>query len=208
MDDKMPERVPTDTGPNAAYTRFRNDALDKTGLDVILRGFQEIPVPVILRIVMEFGYAGASASMVADVNAGRVSLLFSNGGGYLGGGLHEEVRQTLPPFFEAAKRCLPHMKPATSFAVPDAGQITFYFLTTSGVVSGGGAKDDLAEDRSPLSPLFHAGQIVLTQLRLRAEQGRIARQNTGDRIGKKACPGCGKDVSVYAATCRHCKVEL
>ncbi len=208
MAEQVPERVPTDTSPGAAYSRFRNDALEMTDVDLVVRDFQELPVvPFVLGILMEFGFPGASASLFADANAGRVSLLFSNGGGLLGGGLHEEVRRTVLLFFEAAKRCLPHMMLTTSFPVPGAGQVTFYFLTTSGILAGGGPKDDLGEDRHALSPLFHAGHDVLTQLRLRAEQGR-ATARAGDRIGKKVCPRCGKDLNAYAVKCCSCKADL
>jgi hypothetical protein len=200
----VPERVPTDTSPGAAYTRFRNDALDMTSVDLVVRGFQEIPAPILLGILMEFGYSGASASLFADVNAGRVSLLFSNGGGLLGGALHEEVRRAVPPFFEAAKRCLPHVTSAASFLVPAAGQVVFYLLTTSGVLTGGGAKDDLGEDRHPLAPLYHAGQDVLTTLRVRAEQA----QAETPRPRRKTCPFCGKELSHYAVKCRFCKTDL
>jgi hypothetical protein len=209
MAESIPERVPSDTSPHAAYTRFRNDALDITRVDQIVRTtYQKIPVPITLGILTEFGYAGASASMFADLNGNRVSLLFSNGGGYLGGGLHDDVRRAVPPFFEAAKRCLPHLTPASSFPVPAAGQVIFYFLTTSGILAGGGSKDDLGGDRHALSTLYHAGHDVLTHLRHRAEQCQTAGPSAGDRIGKKVCPSCGKDLNVYAVRCRHCKTEL
>ena len=207
MAGPMQERVSTDTSRGAAYSRWRREMLDMTAVDLAIRGFQEIPAPIVLGILMEFGYPGASMSLFADVNGTRVSLLFSNGGGLLGGALHAEVCSTLPPFFEAAKRCLAHLAPTTSWPVPDAGQVSFYCLTASGIVTGGGLKDDLAEERHPLSQLYHAGHEVLTQLRLRAEQAAAAR-TAGDRIGKKVCPHCGEDVNVYAVKCRHCKANL
>jgi hypothetical protein len=208
MAEKMPERVSTDTSADGGYSRWRDAMLDPTSIGLVAQGLPAMPLPIVLGILMEFGYAGASASLFADTNASRVSLLFSNGGGVLGGALHEEVCRAVPPLFEAAKRCLAHLTPATSFPVPEMGQVTFYVLTTSGTLTGGGPKDDLAGDRSPLSPLFHAGQEVLTQLRLRAEEGHSAGVSAGDRIGKKVCPHCGKDLNVYAVKCRHCKAEL
>jgi hypothetical protein len=204
---EMLERVPTDTSRGAAYSRWRREMLDMTAVDVTTRGFQEIPAPIVLSILMEFGYPGASMSLFADVNATRVSLLFSNGGGLLGGALHEEVCRTVPSFFEASERCLAHLAPTTSCPVPGAGQVRFYCLTTSGIVTGGGPKDDLGEERHPLSRLYHAGHEVLTRLRLRAEQASAAR-SSGDRVGKKVCPHCGEDVNVYAVKCRHCKANL
>ena len=169
MAEKRPERLPTDTSPGANYTHFRNEALDMTTVGLAVRGCQEIPVPIVLSILMEFGYPGASASLFADVIADRVSMLFSNGGALLGGGLHEEVRRAVLPCFEAAKRTLSHLTPTTSFPVPGPGHVAFYLLTTSGVLTGGVSKDDLGEDCHPLSPLYHSGHEVLTQLRLRSQ---------------------------------------
>jgi hypothetical protein len=116
-------------------------------------------------VLMEFGYPGASATLFCLAD-GHTSLYYSNGGGVLGGGLHEGVRQAVTPLIEMANRCFKHLTPAESFPVPAAEHTTFYALTDSGVFTGGGLTDDLGGDRHPLSPLYHAGHEVLTQLRL------------------------------------------
>ena len=49
---------------------------------------------------------------------------------------------------------------------PGPAEVTFYALTSQGVLTASRPEDDLGEGRDPLSPLFHAGQEVITQLRL------------------------------------------
>jgi Flp pilus assembly protein TadD len=116
-------------------------------------------------VLMEFGYPGASVTLFCLAD-GHTSLYYSNGGGVLGGRPHDGVRQAVTPFIEMANRCFKHLTPEESFPVPAAEHTTFYALTDSGVFTGGGLTDDLGDDRHPLSPLYHAGHEVLTQLRL------------------------------------------
>ena len=118
---------------------------------------------------MEFGYPGASVTLFALAD-GHASLYYSNGGGLLGGGLHENVRRAVTPFIETANRCFKLMTPAESFPVPKPEHTIFYVLMDSGVLTGGGLKDDLGDDRHLLSPLYHAGHELLTQLRLRSQE--------------------------------------
>ena len=42
----------------------------------------------------------------------------------------------------------------------------------------------------------------------RSERSRTVGPSAGDRIGKKVCPHCGKDLNIYAVKCRFCKTEL
>jgi hypothetical protein len=115
-------------------------------------------------VLMEFGAQEGCATLFALAD-GYASLYGSGGGGTLGGGLHENVRQFVRPFIEKANRCISHMRPTDSFPMPDADMITFYLLTDSGVQTSGGRTAELDDDRHALSELYHAGHEVLTQLR-------------------------------------------
>jgi tetratricopeptide (TPR) repeat protein len=165
MAGMMPERVASDTSPNGVYSGFRSGALSMTSArrkELDLPASAKAPV---WGILMEFGYPGASATLFALAD-GHTSLYYSNGGSVLGGGFHEGVRQAVAPFIETANRCFKRLTRAESFPVSAPGHTIFYVLTDSGVFTGGGPRDELGDDRHPLSPLYHAGHEVLTQLRL------------------------------------------
>jgi hypothetical protein len=147
--------------PGAVYAGLRVLALAtrRAQLDSSLN--PECPV---YGVLMEFGFDEGTSSLFALAD-GHASLYGSGGGGTLGAGLHENVRQFVRPFIETANRCLSHMKPTDSFPVPEAGQTTFYFLTDSGALTAGGPTKELGVDGHPLSTLVHAGHEVLTQCR-------------------------------------------
>ena len=119
-------------------------------------------------ILMETGYPEATATLLA-LGDGTTSLYLSSGGGVIGGHAHEGVRQANAEFLDAANQHFQHLEPTESFPVPAEGHTLFYVLTDSGVLSGAGLEDDLGFGRHPLSPLFHAGHRVITQLRLISE---------------------------------------
>jgi len=116
-------------------------------------------------ILMETGYRGGTATLFA-LSDGTTSLYLTSGGGVIGGHTQEGVRQANAALIETANQYLQHLKPSESFPLPAPGQTIFYVLTDSGVLSGDGLEEDLGFGRHLLSPLFHAGQRVITQLRL------------------------------------------
>jgi hypothetical protein len=161
-----PSRVPGDTSPGGAYSGLRAQALS------IRRGEVGFPAPPagapVWGLLMETGYPGATATIMALVD-GTTSLYISSGGGVIGGQGHESVREANATLLETANRLRRHLQPTASFPVPEVGRTLFYALTDSGILTGGGPEDDLGHGRLPLSPLFHAGHGVLTQLRLISE---------------------------------------
>ena len=138
-------------------------------------------------ILMETAYPGATATLLALCD-GTTSLYLSSGGGVIGGHAHESVRQANTALIETANQYYQHLKPSESFPLPAEGHTLFYVLTDSGVLTGGGREDDLGYGRHPLSPLFHAGHRVITQLRLiseSADQDVQDRARAADRLRRQ-----------------------
>ena len=96
---------------------------------------------------------------------GRRAFTLSSGGGVIGGHDHESVREANAFLLATANQLHQHLVPVPSVPVPETGHAHFYALTDCAEV-GGGQEDDLGHGRHVLSPLFHAGHGVLTQLRL------------------------------------------
>lgn len=119
-------------------------------------------------ILMETGYRWGTATLFA-LSDGTTSLYLSSGGGIIGGHAHEGVRQANAALIRTANQYCQHLKLGESFPLPATEQTTFYVLTDSGVLTGGGLEEDLVSGRHLLSPLFHAGHEVIMQVRLISE---------------------------------------
>jgi hypothetical protein len=117
---------------------------------------------------METGYGPVTATLFALAD-GTTSLYLSNGGGVIGGHGHGSVRAANASFIDQANHSLEHLKPSASFPIPEPAHTVFYVLTDAGILTGGALENDLGNGGHPLSPLFHAGHKVITQLRLISE---------------------------------------
>lgn len=115
-------------------------------------------------VVMETGLESGFYTLVALAD-GSTSLYFSTGGGIIGGGEHEPVREASRELLAVADRLASKAAPAADTAPPGAGFTRFFLLTFEGLRSYGAPEVELGEQRDPLSPLFHAAHAVIAQLR-------------------------------------------
>jgi len=113
---------------------------------------------------METGYPEAVASLVAFAD-GSVSLYFSNGGGVIGAGGHQVVRDAADGFLEAAEACCSQLQAAPDAPLPATGRTRFYVRTFAGTVTAEVDEQELGEGHHSLSPLFYAAHEVITRVR-------------------------------------------
>jgi hypothetical protein len=152
----------SDTSQGGVYSGLRHQALSIKRSDVsIPKPSYDAPV---WGSLMEMGLQNGTATLFASSD-GSASLYFSNGGGVLGGGEHESVRRASKAFIAMANQYYQQMTPCDAYPLPLTGYTVFYLLTDSGVLTGSALEDDLGHNRHPLSPLFHAGHEVISQLR-------------------------------------------
>jgi len=120
----------------------------------------------VFAVMMETGYQGAVVTLVAIAD-GTVSLYFSNGGGMIGIGQHEGPRKAGMVLLSFSRDFLKQASLTKSFPLPNRGKTRFYFLTQEGVRSTPEFDEkELGSGKSPLSPLFHKAQAVITQARM------------------------------------------
>jgi hypothetical protein len=117
-------------------------------------------------ILMEIGFS-SGASTVVSIGDGTASLYTSTGGGVLGG---YSARKEAKRFVAQAAKHLAGMKSTKSFPYPQAGRIKFYVLTREGVYTDEADENQLVGGQHALSPLFFAGNDVLTGLRIASER--------------------------------------
>lgn len=121
---------------------------------------------------METGHDDAVVTLAAIAD-GTVSLYFSNGGGMIGLGEHEEVRKVSNDFISLSEQFITNAKLTSAFPLPGKYNTIFYFLTFDGVYITEELEEDiLGNNKSPFSPLFHKAHDVITQARLADEKGR------------------------------------
>jgi hypothetical protein len=118
-------------------------------------------------VIMDLGMDSGAATIVS-LSSGDTSMYTSRGGGIIGGIGHEACRNASKRFIAVAQSLVQEMKKAPDHSLPISGMARFYVLTTAGVLVCEDHIDSLGRGRSSLSPLFAAGDEVITQIRLTA----------------------------------------
>lgn len=117
-------------------------------------------------IVMDMGMDQETATFASSI-AGDGSMYTSTGGGVIGGIGHENVRAVSIHFVEVAAGFVDRMVLVTDFPLPTDGNVKFYVITPSGVYTTDEVSaDTLSSGNHELSPLFLAGNDVITQIRI------------------------------------------
>ncbi len=125
-------------------------------------------------ILMETGFPEAVVTLVAIAD-GNVSLYYSNGGGIIGIGHHDEPKRACDALLQIAPKFLKLATLTTDYPLPKNGYTRFYFLTSEGIYTYEAKEDDLGNERLPMSSLFHKAHELITQAmivdeKLRTEQ--------------------------------------
>ncbi len=116
-------------------------------------------------ILMEY-YIDETVVTLISLTTGDASLYFSTGGGAIGGVNHQSVREVAKKFVTESKNYSSQMQKTNSYPLPAAGNVRFYVLTPEGILTLETSEQELGEQKSTLSPLFNAGQEVITALLL------------------------------------------
>ena len=151
--------------PVQVVRELRDRALTASASEL---GFAPTPeYPKVFGFVMDIGYRDALVTLVSFVD-GTTSLYFGNGGGVIGAGEHEAVRQSASNLLTRAQGDLKQFGFSDSFPLPTIGEVRFYVRTYAGVRGGRALEHDLAMEHHRLSPLFVAAQNVIAALRQHA----------------------------------------
>jgi hypothetical protein len=125
-------------------------------------------------VLMELGYPEAVATLVV-LGEGTTSLYISTGGGIIGAGEHPPVRAAAEKLLAATEAHLAGFQPAGETPLPQTGRVRFYVRTFDGILGAEADEQDLGHGRHKLSPVFHAGHAVITEMRLASEEQQRAK---------------------------------
>jgi hypothetical protein len=113
------------------------------------------------------------ALMEMNMGGGALALLVSLVDGTTGGHSHEAVRTAASRLLTLANQYRGSMKRVEAFAAPNPGNASFFARTDSGVLVAEAQIAQLVRGGHSLSPLFQAGNAVITQLRRHAQSSQL-----------------------------------
>lgn len=119
-------------------------------------------------VLMEIGYEAAVVTIVSLID-GTTSMYFSSGGGTVGAGEQESVADATRAFVAMAQVLVGQTESTTDFPLPEVAHVRFQLLTIGGGRSAVAPQAELGGHRHRLSPLFFAGQDVITEIRMLQE---------------------------------------
>jgi hypothetical protein len=125
-------------------------------------------------VLMELGYPQAVATLVV-LGEGTTSLYISTGGGIIGAGEHPPVRAAAEKLLAVTEAHLDGFHAVAETPLPQTGRVRFYVRTFGGTLGAEADEQDLGHGRHKLSPVFHAGHAVITEMRLASEDQQRAK---------------------------------
>jgi hypothetical protein len=149
--------------PADVYVGLRKQALAVTRELLDPETASEGPV---LALLLETGYPEAVATLVGLAD-GTTSMYFSNGGGMIGAGQHEEVAAATHRWLELGEESLDRLLPTQEdVLLPDEGMTQLVAVTETGVRAARASEEELGGGGHPLSALFYAAHEVITAIRV------------------------------------------
>lgn len=118
----------------------------------------------VIAIMIEFGSATGTATFVA-ANDGTASMYTSTGGGIIGMGFHPSVAAASLALIGCGQGFLEVLPKVTQFPLPQQQHVAFHLVTRTGVHSAEFVEAAIRDD-SPISPLYLAGQDLITNVRV------------------------------------------
>lgn len=119
---------------------------------------------VVFGVIMDLPLDSATITVVA-FKTGDASIYMSTGQGFIGGSAHASVVQAARAFTSQAQLYLAKSMSASDFSLPNSVSAKFHLLTNKGHYMHQEAMSDLEDQRSDWSPLFYAGNDIITQYR-------------------------------------------
>jgi hypothetical protein len=121
-------------------------------------------LPRVWGVLFELGLERGTATVVSLAD-GTTSLYTSSGGGVIGAGAHAPVVTATHELLAVVEGHLDAFGDDPDHALPAAGTVAMRALTYAGRRRADAPEQELGEHRHPLSPVFYAGQDVITAIR-------------------------------------------
>ena len=130
----------------------------------------------VLALLMETGYDESAVSVLAAAD-GAASLYLSGGGGILGAGQYEQVREVVFETLSEVEKHLTLLDRTDAYPLPEPRRVRFYVVTDRGVLTAEVSEDALGEKEHALSPLFYQVHELIAYIRAVDEHRRSQRSD-------------------------------
>ena len=148
------------------FNSLRPMALSVTPEQLRLESSDETKV---FAIVMDWDL-GTGIATIAAYKTGDASMYLSSGGGVIGGGQHENVRQSVFTYVQLGQEFLSKSKKTESTPLPDKDSVRFYLLTNKGTYYAQEEMKNIENESSDWLRLFEEANKVLAELRKTTEE--------------------------------------
>ncbi len=116
-------------------------------------------------MLFETGLSDTASYSLITIADGTTSLYFNTGGGIVGAGEHEAVREASIDLLSASQYFYPKTEPVKETPLPKAEWVNFYFLSFDGVYGHSAPVAKLGNNEDELTGLFFAAHDVVTEIR-------------------------------------------
>ncbi|MFD2517596.1 hypothetical protein [Salinimicrobium flavum] len=157
-------QLPGKTPQQNPYMEMRNMAFSTKAEQL---GLPNIADDKVYGLITEMAMNPGSATVISFLT-GDTSLYLSSGGGFIGAGQHEEVRQMLAQKVDRFQNYLSKARKIDEPSLPEEGTVNFNFLTKNGIYSVTQNMTDLESGKSEFSDLFKEVNEIITQIRLKS----------------------------------------
>jgi len=144
------------------FTKMRNMAFDVEPAELDIK--QESP-GLIYGVFMETGLDDAAYSLRC-FKEGSISIYFTNGGGIIGIGEHENARNKGLDLISFSEKYVKYAKKTKTRDLPSPGETYFYFLSFDGIYFLSAKTNEIEKGKHLYFPLYMKAQEVLTEARI------------------------------------------
>jgi hypothetical protein len=159
--DRLVGRKKRGPDPRETYAGLRSLALSSKASHVGLDGDDDL----VYGVVMDLAFGPDTATIVSLID-GSTSMYTSTGGGVIGGGVHANVAAASKAFISAVAASRHLLSADWSDGPLHDGGVRVIALVPGGALAAVADSDALAAGGLPLSPVFLAGEGVISELRV------------------------------------------
>ena len=113
---------------------------------------------------------GEGTATLVSFTTGDASLYLSSGGGFIGGGGHDNVIKATNNFIKKSESYLDRASLTEATPLPDKNGLTFYFLTNKGKFKATEQMENIESEKSQWLDLFTEANKLITEIRIVSEK--------------------------------------
>ncbi len=115
-------------------------------------------------------YMNPGTSTIVAYLSGDASIYLSTGGGFIGGGNHEDVNKKVREIIDQIDKFKINAEKIENAELPKANEVYFNFLTKNGVYQIKENINDIMNEKSDYTELFNEVNKIMTLIRIKSER--------------------------------------